>query len=94
MPKSNLVSGKPGPGRPKGAQNKIGVTAKEMIASCAEGLGGAKRMIDWAKEDPANEKAFWSQIYPKLVPHEVTGAGGKDLVVQVLRFGADSNPAE
>lgn len=92
---SNLEPGKRGPGRPKGSQNKIGLSAKQMIAAAAEGLGGMNRIIAWAQEDPANEKAFWSQIYPKLVPHEVTGADGKDLVVNIVRFAsADDQPAE
>ena len=64
---------KPGPGRPKGVPNKVTQTAKEAIALAAEGLGGAKRLVAWAKEDPANERAFWSSIYPKLIPVQLTG---------------------
>lgn len=62
-----------GPGRPKGSVNKTTKTAKEAIALAAEGLGGADRLIEWAKEDPLNERAFWSSIYPKLLPLQVTG---------------------
>jgi hypothetical protein len=40
----------------------------------AEKLGGCKRLVDWAKEDPKNEHAFWSSIYPKLIPLNVTGS--------------------
>jgi hypothetical protein len=64
---------KPGPGRPKGVGNKTTQTAKEAIALAAEGLGGVNRLIDWAKEDPLNERAFWSTIYPKLIPVQVAG---------------------
>lgn len=39
-------------------------------------------MIAWAKEDPMNERAFWSSMYPKLVPHEVTGANGGPVVIE------------
>jgi hypothetical protein len=65
-------------GRPKGALNKTTATAKEAIAMAAQGLGGAKRMIAWAKEDAQNERIFWGTIYPKLLPLQVAGADGKD----------------
>jgi hypothetical protein len=63
-----------GRGRPKGSQNKTTKIAKEMIAEAAEKLGGLERMVNWAKEDPLNERAFWSSIYPKLLPLQVDGA--------------------
>lgn len=77
----------PGPGRPKGSKNKVGMAAKQVIAQAAEGLGGVERMIEWAKEAPENERAFWSTIYPKLVPHEVTGADGGALQISIVKFG-------
>ena len=64
---------RPGQGRPKGSLSKVTQTAKEAIALAAEGLGGADRLVDWAKEDPANERAFWSSIYPRLLPLQVAG---------------------
>lgn len=67
---------KRGPGRPKGSPNKINKAAKDAIAEAAEALGGASRLVDWVKEDPLNERAFWTTIYPKLIP--VTLAGDED----------------
>lgn len=64
-----------GKGRVKGSLNKTTKTAKEAIAFAAEGLGGANRLIAWAQEDPLNERAFWSSIYPKLLPLQVQGPG-------------------
>lgn len=61
-------------GRPKGLPNKITRTAKEAIAIAADKLGGAERMVEWAKEDPANERVFWGTIYPKLIPLQVGGS--------------------
>lgn len=61
------------PGRPPGALNKTTRAAKEAIERAAEGLGGADRLIAWAKEDPANERVFWGTIYPKLLPLKVAG---------------------
>ena len=74
------MAGKPenltnsGKGRPKGSQNKSTVAAKEAIALAAQGLGGTDRLIAWAQEDPLNERAFWSSIYPKLIPLDVTAS--------------------
>ena len=75
---SNLKTddkGKPkkGPGRPKGSQNKVNKAAKDAIADAAESLGGSARLGAWVQEDPANEKAFWTTIYPKLVPVTLSG---------------------
>ena len=68
---SNLT--RKGAGRPKGSQNKVTKAAKEAIAEAAEKLGGVDRLVNWAKEDPLNERAFWSTIYPKLLPLQVAG---------------------
>jgi hypothetical protein len=78
-PKITGRFGKGNPGKPKGAVAKTTKTAKEAIALAAEGLGGADRLIAWAQEDPLNERAFWSSIYPKLLPLQVTGEGGGPL---------------
>jgi len=64
-----------GRGRPKGSVNKTTAAAKDVIAQAAAELGGAARLIKWAKEDTANERAFWATIYPKLLPLQVNGSG-------------------
>lgn len=80
-----------GKGRKPGALNKTTRTAKDAIAHAAEALGGADRLVAWAKEDPANEKAFWTAIYPKLLPLQVTGAGehGEHLIRRIERVVVD-----
>jgi hypothetical protein len=86
---------RPGQGRPKGSLSKTTRTAKEAISLAAEGLGGAERLIAWVQEDPLNERAFWSTIYPKLLPLQVNGPGanGEHLFQAIERRIVDpANP--
>jgi hypothetical protein len=62
-----------GKGRPKGSLNKTTRAAKDAIALAADELGGSDRLVAWAKEDPQNERAFWTTIYPKLIPVTLSG---------------------
>ena len=75
-----------GGGRPRGVPNKSTQSFKQAVEMVAEGLGGVERMIDWAREDAQNERLFWSSIYPKLAPLQVTGEGGGALEVIVKRI--------
>jgi hypothetical protein len=72
-PKIGVNRGNAGKGRPPGAQNKLTAVAKDAIATAATELGGSDRLVAWAKEDPLNERAFWTTIYPKLIPVQVGG---------------------
>ena len=85
-PKQGAVRVRPAPnggkGRPKGTLNKTTLAAKEAIALAADKLGGAERLVAWAKEEPQNERVFWGTIYPKLLPLQVTGEGGGPLRVE------------
>lgn len=75
-------------GRVKGTPNKTTQIAKDGIALAAEGLGGHTRLIAWCKEDAGNEKAFWTQIYTKLVPVQVGGDPDNPLVVTTIELVA------
>jgi hypothetical protein len=77
----NIPKEKRSPGRPKGSLNKTTATAKSIIEETAEALGGAKRMTEWAKEAPENERAFWTTIYPKLLPMQVTGDASNPVAI-------------
>jgi hypothetical protein len=81
-----------GKGRKKGVPNKTTLLAKEAIAKAAEGLGGTDRLIAWVKEDEANERVFWSQIYTKLIPvqTELTGKDGGPIEIDQVRDDADA----
>jgi hypothetical protein len=83
---NKITGGKPGPGRPKGSQNKVSKAAKDAIAEAAEKLGGVNRLAAWAKEAPENEKAFWSTIYPKLVTVQISGEGGGPVRITAVKW--------
>lgn len=72
-------------GRPVGSVNKTTSTAKEVIAAVAEGLGGAAGMLAWTKKDPKNEAVFFSSIYPRLLPVQMTGDGGGPVKLTVTQ---------
>jgi len=45
--------------------------AKEAIEIVFQGLGGTDALQAWAKSDPDNLKAFYVQIWPKILPLQV-----------------------
>lgn len=65
-----------GRGRPKGSVNKTTAAAKAVLSEAANRLGGVDRLVEWAQEAPENEKAFWTQMYPKLLPLDVNANVG------------------
>lgn len=71
-------------GRKKGTPNKVTVAVKDAIEAAAEKLGGTDRLVEWAKEDPGNERIFWSQIYTKLLPLQVKGEGDNPIPVALV----------
>ncbi|WP_175740018.1 hypothetical protein [Burkholderia ambifaria] len=77
-------------GRPAGAPNKMTMDVKQSIERVAEGLGGAEGMLAWAKSDKANERIFWSNIYPRILPKEIKAEVDATLVVNVHRGNRSS----
>jgi len=91
------VNGRKG-GRKAGVPNKLTTAAKSAIETAAAGLGGATRLQAWALEDKKNEYAFWTVVYPKLLPLQVTDGEGGSIIPRVVQFliekvpGADCKP--
>jgi hypothetical protein len=71
-------------GRKKGTTNKVTALAKDAIAAAAARLGGVDRLVEWVREDPGNERVFWGQIYPKLLPLQVTGDSTSPVVSKLI----------
>lgn len=91
-----MAKGQKTGGRKKGTPNRMTVKAKEAIEIAAEGLGGVSRMTEWARESETNERIFWSQIYTKLLPLQVTGDSEAPLAIKtierVIVKAPDKNP--
>lgn len=77
-------------GRPQGAKNKTTVAAKEAIATAFDELGGVKRLIAWVKADPANERVFYGQVYPKLLPLQMDSDGKAGAFVITWQSSSES----
>lgn len=92
-PKNTGKFGKGNPGKPKGAVNKTTATLKEAILAAGaqsgqdtKGKGGLQGYLKRVADEDV--KAF-SGLLGKVLPLQVTGEGGGDLVVQVVRFAGN-----
>lgn len=61
---NNPVVGKPGPGRPKGSQNKVTVTARTMILEALDKAGGVDYLVARAKDCPGPFLALVGRVLP------------------------------
>ena len=73
-----------GKGRKKGVPNKVTRAAKEAIQFAFDELGGAEALATWARANDKNKAVFYSVIFPKIIPHEVTGENGKPLLAPII----------
>lgn len=69
-------SGNAGRGRRKGSKNRITADLKAMIHNALDNAGGEQYLATQAVESPA---AFLA-LLGKILPKEITGADGKDLI--------------
>jgi len=65
------TTGKKFGGRVAGTPNKLSSTVKDNVITVFNELGGTDHMKTWASDNPTQ---FYN-IYSKLLPLEVTGAG-------------------
>ena len=67
MSNPNII---PGPGRPKGGQNKTTLEVKKAIEFVFVGLGGKMAFLRWGREHPS---IFYEHIFTKLVKNFEVG---------------------
>ena len=70
-------------GRPKGGQNKTTLVVKQAIESAYQSIGGDPAFAEWAQK---NRKDFYTLLLAKLIPRELTGAGGSPLIPPAEKF--------
>jgi len=83
--KPKVGDGTPGPGRPKGAQNKTTLALKDMILKALDDAGGVSYLSDQASKNPA---AFLTLV-GKVLPMQVTGEGGGPVAIEIRRVIQD-----
>lgn len=80
----------PGPGRPKGVQNKTTTQLKDMILGALDQAGGVEYLTERAR-DPRTASAFLTLV-GKVLPMQVTGEGGGPVRVarvELVPMGGD-----
>jgi len=72
-PGKRIGQGKPGPGRPKGVQNKTTTQLKEAILEAAEKAGGREGLVGYLKEQAKENPASFMTLLGKVLPMQVEG---------------------
>jgi hypothetical protein len=67
-----IGEGKPGPGRPPGAQNKLTATVKMMVLGALDKLGGEQWLVRQARKHPQAFMQMLRQVMPTQVVGDVT----------------------
>lgn len=65
-----------GPTSPTGLATRTAetrVAVREALHLAAQRLGGVDGLVKWIRRDEANARAFWTAIYPRLLPLKVDG---------------------
>lgn len=75
MPRGSNLAGKPGPGRPKGLQNKVTSDLKGMILTALSQVGGPAWLEKIAMEQPGHFVKLLSMLVPREISHSgvITG---------------------
>ena len=75
-------------GRPAGVPLMSTVKVKNAFLRAFEAAGGAKALAEWVARSEKNRATFYGYMI-KLVPREITGAGGDPIKVIVEEIKAE-----
>ena len=90
--KRKVGDGTPGPGRPKGLQNKTTTLLKDALLQAATQAGGKDGMIGYlTAQANANPQSFLP-LLGKVLPLQLTGADGGDIQYRITREVIDRRP--
>jgi len=68
---STTLTGKPGPGRPKGSKNKLTVMAKELFSGTLDGPKITARLIEMRDSSDLDEQKIYWGLFAKMIPTAV-----------------------
>lgn len=73
-------------GRQKGTPNKVTTAAKDAIAQAFDRVGGVDSLVEWIETSDDNRKVFYTSVYPKLIPVQVSGDPDNPLIHKIERI--------
>jgi hypothetical protein len=76
--------------RPTGRPNVTTVRIRDAIQKVFDELGGCAGMMRWAKKNDANERIFYGQIVPKMLPLKLANEDGSALTVRLVKDDASA----
>lgn len=92
-PKQGSNRGNAGKGRPKNSPNKTTALLKDAIIAAAQAVGedgkGKGALTGYCKYLAAAEPKAFAALLGRVLPTQVTGEGGGDIMVSV-RIGGDA----
>ena len=65
-----------------GTKNKVTQSMREAFKDAFDKMGGVDALVEWGSM-PQNRGAFY-QLASKLIPIEVSGTDGKEIVVKFI----------
>lgn len=83
-----IGKGTPGPGRPKGSQNKVTTSMRQAWMDAFEGIGGVEALVEWGSKEK-NRTAFYT-LASKLIPVDITSSEGLTVTVIKRTLSADN----
>lgn len=78
-----MAKGKKTGGRKAGTPNKQTKAVKQCIINAFEDIGGVQNLAKWATE---NQTDFYTKMWVKVMPTEITGEDGGDIQITVKKI--------
>jgi hypothetical protein len=71
-------------GKLPGTVNKINQSFKDVLMEAVNLLGGARGLVKWVQKNDENERLFWTEIAPKVLPRVLEGNPDAPIPLQVI----------
>ena len=85
--KRRVGDGTPGPGRPKGSQNKTTALLKDAILQAATKAGGEEGLVGYLQTQADKNPASFLPLLGKVLPLQLTGEDGGNIVHEIRIVG-------